>query len=808
MGTNMLLKDLLYAIRSLRKSTGLAIVAIVVLTLGIGANAAIFSVVDAVLLRPLPYPEADRIVCIEETYGDGSTDSPSPATFVDFRDQSRSFDHVAAFATGWFNLSGEGEPERLAGATVTGDFFDVLGVHPATGSWVSADASGERTIVLSDGLWRRRYAAQPVIGRHIRVGGESLVVTGVMPRGFQFPESAELWVSSRFAVPEYPLEPTKDPTGSRTRHYFDVVGRLAPGSSAQSAGLELDAIAKHIAAADPSGGSTGLGARTIGLRESLVGDVRPSLLILFGAVGFVLLITCANVANLLLGRAAARRREMATRAALGAGRWRLVRQVLVESVLLSAVGGMLGLLVAVWTIRPLASLAPASLLGAAEPSLDWRVLLFAVAASLVTGVAFGLLPALHMSQVDLGELLNDAARGSTGGKRQNRVRSLLVVGEIAVSLVLLVCAGLMLKSLARIGDVNPGFQPHGLLTAQIGLPPARYSDAAAKRAFFDAVLERVRALPGVVSAGATTRMPLTGGNSSRGLVVEGFVASGPDQEPEADYRAISPEYYRTMGIPLREGREFASTDSETAPAVTIVNETFVRRYIPNGDPIGKHVTISGTGSSREIVGVVGDVHHADLVTPVRPEMSVPFAQDPWPFMTLAIRTESPGSVSVGGLQEAVRAVDADQPIARIATMEQLFSRSTEARRFNASLLSLFAAVALALAALGVYGVVSFTVAERTHEIGIRMALGADRGDVVALVLRQAVGLAAGGVAFGVVTAFGLSRLVAGMLYGVQPSDPGVFVVVALLLAGVAVLASVIPAVRASRADPMTALQQS
>lgn len=806
-----LVADFRYAVRSLRKTSGVTVVAVLVLTLGIGASTAIFSVVNAVLLQPLPYPEADRLVALGECDLDGAREmqSASPANYLDWKQQSTSFHSMAAYRQYYFNLSGDETPERISGAVVTQDFFQVFQVTPTLGATsVTPDPDRGRSVYLSDGLWKSRYgAAVDVLGRQIRLNGEQYTIVGVMPASFQFPESARLWATSRFAVPENPLAPAEDPSATRDHMYFDVVGRLAPDTTTDQARADLGVVAGRLAERYPDA-NAGRGVQLVELRESLVGDLRSTLFVLFGAVGFVLLIACANVANLLVARAASRRKEFATRAALGASPARLARQLLVESVLLALLGGGCGLALAAWAVHPLARLAPAASIGGGDPSIDWRVLAFSLVASLATGLFFGLLPALEASRADVNDLLKDTARGSTGGRRASRTRAGLVVFEIAISLVLLVGAGLMIKSLTRLQQVEPGFDSNNLLTAQIWLSASTYPEPEQKAAFFDRTLEQVRAIPGVRSAAAISRFPLTGGNSTRGIAIEGQPdadPADPNNGPIADYRAISAGYFQTMGIPVLRGREFTRDDRKNAQAVVMVNQTLVRRYFPNDDPIGKHISIDGD-DQLEIVGVVDDVRHISLSAKPRAEIYTPFQQDPWPFMTIVVRSDSTAASLVASVRAAVLSVDPDQPIANVATADDLLAQATALQRFNTSLFGLFAAVALLLAAIGIYGVVSFSVARRIHEIGIRIALGAQSSDVIGLVVKQGAVLVALGITVGLVAALAVTRAIVGLLFEVSATDPTVYVAVSLVLAGTAMLASIVPTRRALKVDPMIALR--
>jgi putative ABC transport system permease protein len=591
----------------------------------------------------------------------------------------------------------------------------------------------------------------------------------------------------------------------RGSHYLSAIGRLNPGVTLQQARADMDAVARLLEEKDPTN-NIGRGVNLSTLRELEVGDIRPSLLILFGAVGFVLLIACANVANLLLARAATRYKEIAIRTALGASRLRLVRQLLTESLALSLAGGGLGLLLPLWGINPLVSLVPASMHGAQDIRIDGLVLGFTLAVSLLTGLVFGLVPALQATKSDLNESLKEGGRGGTAGAHRSRARSLLVVSEIALSLVLLIGAGLMIKSFVRLEQVNPGFDTRNVLTMRLSLPAAQYPDARRRAAFYQQAAERLGSIPGAQSAAAISRLPLTPGNSSRGLLIEGYSNDGTVNAPGADYRVISPDYFGTMGIPITSGRDFTDRDTGDAPAVVIINETMARRYWPGEDALGKRIRINSTDPWMEIVGVAGDVKHFGLDSQSRPEFYAPYLKDPWPFMTFVVRSTSDTKSMAGAMRNEVWAIDKDLPVPDIKPMDELLSVSIARRRFNMTLLGLFAAVALVLAAVGIYGVMSYSVTQRTHEIGIRMALGATQSNVMKLVVGQGVRLALIGVGIGLAGALALTRVLASLLFEVSTTDPVTFAIVSVLLTGVALAACFVPARRASKVDPMVALR--
>ena len=801
---NTLLQDVRFGARVLWKRPGFTLVALAVLALGIGANTAIFSVVNAVLLRPLPYPGAERVVAFDAVNPPkGITDSSiSAPDFADLKAQTRSFEALAIYAAGNANLTGGDEPERVAVGYADADFFRVLGVGAARGRVLlpEDDRAGAAPVaVISHGLWVRRCGADPsAVGRRVELSARSLEVVGVMPPGFDFPERTEVWAPLQ-------LDVSKEPRDNRA---YSVVGRLAPGVTLEAARAEADTVSARLAQAYPVT-NAGWGVQLETLKDELVGRLKTTLFLLLAGVGLVLLIACANVANLLLARAAGRRREVALRLALGASRWRIARQMLTESVLLALAGGALGAGLSVWLTDLLVALAPADTPRLAEASADVRVLLFAAGASLLTGVVFGLAPALQASRADLGDALKEGSRGGGGGR--GRVRSALVVAEVALSLLLLAGAGLLVKSFARLQSVDPGFDPSGVLTMRVSLPSARYKEPARKAEFYAALTERLKSLPGVEAAGATLSLPLGGSNLSvwRGFVREGRPAT-PETAENASFSVVTPDYFRAMRIPVRAGRGFTERDDASATKVVVVNETLARKVFPGEDPLGKHITIwRDEKFPREIVGVVGEAKPQGLDADPAFQMYVPHAQDAtWGGLSLAVRAR--GGTDPAALAQAVRsevrALDRQLPPYDVKTMEQVVAGSTAYRRVTAFLMAGFAAAALLLAGVGLYGVVSYAVTERTREIGLRMALGAQRGHVVRLVVRRGMLLTLAGLCAGLVAAAALTRLMAGLLYGVSATDPAVYAVVSLLLAAVALVACLVPARRATKVDPMVALR--
>jgi predicted permease len=802
-----LIRDLRYGARALRKNPGFTAVAVLTLALGVGANTAIFSVVNAVLIRPLPYENSHELVQLWGTMPQSDTSPVSPANFLDWRGQNRVFERTAAYTGQSLNLSGAGEPERIRAARVSADLFELLRARPALGRAFLPEEDqhgGHRVVVLSHALWQRRFGGNPaVVGQTLSLSDQSYEVVGVMPPNFSFPRTTtEMWTPIAFSPTERAMRDT---------NFLSVIARLKPGVTLEQARSEMGVLARGLSGQYPDT-NTEVGVKVVSYKEQVVGDARLSLLLLLGAVGFILLIACANVANLLLGRAAARRKEMTIRAALGASRGRVIRQLLTESVLLSLAGGGLGLLLAHWGLDLLAALQPTNIPRLAELSIDRRVLLFASALSLLTGVAFGLAPALLASKPELNDALKEGVKGTGGGSGRQRLRSLLIVSEIALSLVLLVGAGLMIKSFWRLMQVDPGFNPENTLTAVVSLPVSRYAETDRQIAFFQQAVERVGNLPGVEAAGVTTDIPLFGG-SSTGFDVEGRPPAAPGQRPMVEFRSVSPDYFRAMGISLVRGRTFNERDRADAPGVVIVNETLARRYFPGADPLGKRLGLSKPTDWREIVGVARDTRNYGLDEEVKPEAYMPYTQSAPDYlsgsvsaMVLVARTASDPQGVAAAVKREVQALDSSQPVYNIKTMEQYLAESTGQRRFNMLLLAIFAGVAVLLAAVGLYGVMSYAVVQRTHEIGVRMALGARGRDVLRMIVGQGLLLTLVGVALGLAAAFALTRVIRGMLYEVSSTDPATFIAVTSLLVLVSFLACLVPARRATRVDPLIALR--
>ncbi|HXU38418.1 MAG TPA: ABC transporter permease [Blastocatellia bacterium] len=797
-------QDLRYGARSLRKNPAFTAIAVITLALGIGGNAAIFSVVNGVLLRPLPYPEPDRLMMVcGLSLQPGQEKSPlCEADFLDWKARNQVFESIAGFSSNRFNYTGGETPERINGAWVTADFFSTIGVQPTLGR---AFLPGEdlpatpQTVVISDGFWRRYLGSNPdAIGQQITLNARPFTIIGVMPSGFLFPDKdTELWAAERLA-------PTR-----RGPYYMWGLGRLNRGATIEAAQTEMDAIARQVQ--DQIDRPTRDWTWTsISLAERIVGKIRPALLVLLAAVVFVLLIACANIANLLLARATAREREMSVRIALGASRARLLRQLLTESLLLAAVGAAAGLPLAIFGVRILVAVSPADFPRLEEVSIDARVLGITLLTALVCGLIFGLAPALQSSRLNLNESLKEGSRGGTDSSRRRRLRSALVVAEIAFSLMLLVGAGLMLKSFMKLQHVSPGFNPDHILTMHFTLPRVRYDSNEKINNYNRQLLERVTNVRGVESAGLSISLPPDHLEISDSFTIEGKPWPPGSTEAFVPIVMISPEYFATLGIPLIQGRGFSAADKEGSPPVVIINQTLAERYFADESPIGKRLKVGGANRPRnvwmEIVGVVGDVKYSGLDAQPEPAYYLPLEQNVWGAAYLAVRTSVNPASLASAIREQIWELDKDIPIANLATMDQLLAESVAQPRFRAFLLGLFAALALVLASVGIYGVISYSVTQRTHEIGIRMALGAQARDVSTLVIRQGIALALIGVSIGLVGSVWLTRLLENLLFQVSATDGSIFAGVATLLIAVAVLACWIPARRASRLDPMAALR--
>ena len=802
-----LLKDIHYGIRNLLKRPGFTLVAVVTLALGIGANTAIFSVVNTVLLRPLPYEKADRLVVLLETVS-GHAISTSYPNFIDWRTQNTVFENVAALRPQEsFNLTGAGESERLQGRLVSANFLTTLGVKPIRGRDFLAEEDrpgATPAVLLSHGLWQRRFGAdENIIGKQLTLNSQNFTVVGITPANFQFGSEADVSVPIGLSAERFSLR-GKDP-GVR------AVARLKEGIPIERAQGELNTIAARLEEQYPDSNS-GRRVRVESLRENVVGDIRPTLLTLLGAVGFVLLIACANVANLLLTRSAGRRREIAIRIALGAGRLRILRQLFTESAMLAVAGGTAGLLLAIWGTNLMTSYLPEGIPRIREIGIDASVLAFTLGASLLTGLLFGLAPALQSSNPNLTETLKEGERNSSTGR--NRTGNILVISEVALTLVLLVGAGLLVKSFWRLSRVNPGFNPQNLLTMQVSVS-AGAGEGRRVATFLDDVQERVHRLPGVQSVSISNGLPFEGANQPP-FIIEGQSPPQPGQEPSGILYIASPGYLETMGINLLRGRTFSPQDTRDSPQVALVDEVFARQHFPNEDPLGKRLKLAVPGSeSHEIVGVVRHVEHFGLdgQTPVQAQLYFDFNQIPLPVLprfvrrvNLLVRTNSEPLSLAAPVRNQISALDKDQAVFNVRTMEQMLAQSVAARRFSMILLAVFAALALILAAVGIYGVISYSVAQRTREVGIRMALGAQTMDVLKLVVRDGLRLVMIGVAVGLGGALMLTRLMTTLLFAVTATDLFTYATVALGLFGVALLACYIPARRATKVDPLVALR--
>jgi putative ABC transport system permease protein len=815
-----LLQDIRYSTRVLRKSPGFTVVAVVALALGIGATTAIFSVVYAVALRPLPFKEPERLAKIWgkfEREGIPKNWISEPELY-DLREQTQSFEGFAAMQTFGVNLAGNDSPERVSTAFVSAALFPLLRVQPSLGRTFTNEedqAGANRVALVSNGLWKRRFASDPgIIDGTIVLNGQNYTVLGVMPPGFNYPDDVDLWV---------PIGFDKANPSNRGNHGLEVLARIKSDVSPGQAVAEISSLATALAEKYPNNYSPdgGFSFYMVPLHEEVVGNIKPMLILLIIAVALVLLIACANVANMLLARATVREREVAIRAALGAGRGRLIRQLLTESVLLAAVGGALGVLLAYFGVRLFVTFGPQDIPRLSEIGVDALVLGLSLLVTIMTGIIFGLAPALHISKPDLNNSLKEGGRGTTGGR--HFVRNLLVVAEVSFALMLLIMAGLTIKSFQRLLNINLGFRTENVLTMRLTLPQARYNPEQAAP-FYQQLLDQIKALPGVQSAGAVTILPLSGSYSSGTTVVEDTSAGEGLQRfnghpfLEADRRNVTPGYFDSLGVTLLKGRLITEADDQKAPRVAVVDEKFARRFWPDGNAVGKRVAVGGTRDNMqwgEIVGVISHIRHYGTnkegqdrayFPEGREQIYFPLAQNPSRTMYLAISTATDPTSLINPVRNAVLAMDKDLPVYEVKTMEQLVSKSVANPRLNVVLMSIFAAVALILSAVGIYGVMSYSVTQRTHEIGIRMALGATPSDVLRLVVGQGLALTGVGVGIGLASAFFLTRLMSTLLFGVSTTDPGTFVVIALVLAAVAFVACFIPARRATRVDPMVALR--
>lgn len=803
-----LLQDLRFGLRMLGKNPGFSFVAILTLALGIGSNTAIFSVVSAVLLRPLPYVEDERLVMIWGKMPSAGIQRlfTSVPEYLDYRERTTAFAQVGMYGGTDFTLTGKGEAERLNGAWISANLLSLLGVSPALGRHFLAEENEPdraRVVILSYGLWQRRFGGDTkLIGQEIMLNDANCTVVGVMPPNFHFPDTeTEVW---------RPLDITAARRNERYSRWLSTVARLKPKVTMAQAQADLDTLASNLRREYPNyyGENSGWGINLVSLRNELAGDVRNALPILLIVVGCVLLIACANVANLLLARATTRQREMAVRAALGAGRGRLVRQLLTESLLLALAGGVLGISLAWLSNDYLIKLGPKELSSSGPVGMDLRVLVFTALVALLTAVLFGLAPAWQASQFNLNDALKEGGRTMSAGR--GRLRNLLVIGEIAVALTLLVGAGLVLKSFYRLLQVDPGFDPANVLTMRLALSPTQYPEGDQQRAFYEQVLSQIESLPGVQAAGAVHNLPMGGSGNTRNFSIEGQ----PEPSLNVDFYQASPRYFQAMGMRVASGRFFTPNDREDQPGVAIINETLAHRFFPNQNPLGKRIKMGGaTGPFPwlSIVGIVRDVKQNGLEEGTKPALYISYLQPPlpgWKFQSLflAVRTQSDPLSLLTALRNRVQALDKHQPIYRVATMEELLARSLAARKFSLLLMMLFAALALSLSVIGLYSVLAYAVTQRTHELGLRMALGAQARDVLRLIIEQGMKLTLIGVVIGLGSALVLARLLKSLLFDVSPADPVTFAGITLLLMLVALLACWIPARRAAKVDPMIALR--
>lgn len=800
--------DLRYGARMLAKSPGFTAVAVIALALGIGANTAIFSVVNAALLRPLPYPDADKLVIVWEKSRRNDQNVINPANFMDWKEQNNVFTDMAATFDRSAVLVGDGEPEEVPAQLATNNLFSLLGVDALLGHTFSPDdgkPEQPRVVILSYGLWQRRFGGDPnIIGRKLNINRAEAIVIGVMPAGFKWhihkgsmtTKTAELW--SPFVI--------TNEMRTRQGRFMTSVARIKPDTTFEQAKAEMNVIGARLE--EQYDFNANWGVNVVPLRTQFTGEFRAALLVLLGAVAFVLLIACANVANLLLSRAAARQKEMAVRAAIGAGRARIIRQLLTESVLLAAMGGVAGLLLAFWGTKLLISLSPRELADLQQVKISLPVLGFTLAVSLLTGIIFGMAPAFEATRLKLQESLKEGSKSIGGGTRSHRLRSAFVVTEVALALVLLVGAGLLVRSFNRLQSVEPGFNPNNVLTMRISLPGRKYDTDRKRIDFFRQAVDQIKALPGVEAAGATNYLPFAGPHSGTIVEIEGRPKLPPGQELGTGACVTDEDYFGAMQIPLKRGRLFTEQEATEMKHVVVINEAFARKNFPGEDPLGKRVIIymKEDNVPTEIIGIVGDHKHMGLDSEIEPMSYWPHPEQAFPFMTLVIRAQGDPSSIAPAARTVIQNLDGEQPLADVRTMESLLADSVARARFNTLLLTVFAAVALILAAVGIYGVMSYAVTQRTHEIGIRMALGAQTSHVLALVVKQGMTLAVVGVGVGLAASFALTRIMSSLLYGVTTTDTLTFTMIPVVLASVALLACYIPARRATKVDPMIALR--
>jgi putative ABC transport system permease protein len=806
-----LTKDLRFAFRGLTKRPAFTAIAVITLGLGIGATTAIFSVVNSVMLRRLPYPTADRLVAIRELNPDGNRVQTTGPNFLDWRAQNTVFEHLAAIKRTNINLALTDRSERINFAQTSANFFDVFGVGPQVGRlFVSGDeqAGHAPVVVLSDALWRRSFGADPgVVGQKISLDAESYTVIGVAPANFQYPDKVELWVPPLKLAPEFNRE--IEPTERRGMGYLNVVGLLKPGVSVAQAASEMETITSRLRQQYPETNNRRFNT-VLSLQNHLIGESKTMLWLLFGAVVFVLLIACANVANLLLASAASRSKEMAIRTALGASRWRVMRQLLTESAILALAGGLLGLLFSSYGVTAIKMMLPQTFPRLNEIGMDWRVFGFTLGASLFTGFIFGLAPALHLSRADVQEAMKENARGTAGSSRHTRLRHALIVAEVALSVVLLAGAGLLFRSFMRLQAVNAGFTPQQVLTAQLSPAGPQFAEDSAIVAFYEQVLDRASAIPGVESAGVINTLPLSGGPTIA-FRVEGRPILTVDKWIPTNFRSVSPDYFRAMNIPVLQGRTFTSDDRTGAPRKLMINQALAQRDFPGEDPVGKRITLGNTDENNqpiwfEIIGLTANVRSQELREEPPPELYFSAKQLTFQNMAIVVRSTIEPESLAPALRQAVAEVNRTVPVAQVQTMEHIVSESVTQPRFNLFLVGLFGGLALLLSAAGIYGVTSYTVTQRTHELGIRLALGAQVGDVLKLVLGQGMAVIGIGLVIGLAAAFALLRLMRSLLFGVGENDPLTFVAISVVLLLVALFACYVPARRATKVDPLIALR--
>jgi putative ABC transport system permease protein len=800
-------QDLRFGVRMLLKSPGFTSIAILTLALGVGANTAIFSVVNALMLRPLPYPDPERLLWVEEASQTRNSQPAWGGHFLEWQEQSQTLESIAAIDGATQTLTGAGEPERVQVGKVSAGFFPMLGVHQLVRgrSFTTAEdrRGGDPVVILSNGFWQTRYNGdQEIVGKTITLNDAIFTVIGVLPANFRFFYQPDVWVPLALDQQEQ--------LAGQNRYYGSTVARLKPGVTLEQARVEMDTLAQRYETTRPEGRPRIVESRTLLVpfhEHLLAANTRRALLVLLGAVGLILLIACANVANLLLARAVTRQKELAIRAALGASRFRLARQMLTECLLLAAAGGSAGLLLASWLTDLLGSLNSSDTIGdiarVATITIDLRVLAFGLLISVLTGLLFGLLPMLQLSHPDLNVTLKEGGRGS--GFHGRRLRSALMVSEVALAIVLLVGAGLLIRSFVKLLEVDPGYRAENLLTARIALPP-RYAENSRRVQFYEQILQRLAALPGVASVGASSHLPFTGFNMGAGLQVEGRLQQEGEEPTSALITSVNPDYFATMGIGLRAGRLINDGDTQDAPSVALLSERVAHRLFPNEDPVGKRLSVAGSAKLTTIIGVVGDIRHQGLDRQSEGAVYVSYRQLPRPGISLVLHTAGDPTSLAPALRDAVREVDPALPAYQVMTMEERLSNSVAGRRLNLLLLGGFAALALLLAGVGVYGVISYVASQRTHEVGIRIALGAQRADVLRLFIKQGMSLVLLGVGLGLMGAFALTRVMISLLFEVSPNDPLTFAGVALLLSLIAVLACYVPARRAAWIDPLVALR--